>query len=234
MARLARRSAGEQVGALADRLSDDLLALEETTFDACDRTLGRAASAARSRYDAAWRSGKDARAVSANAALLRDLTRMHSVAVQSCEKHVRALADEALRLSMGAVADELGLCEQSLANRYYGVADAAMALAGPAVQGLAEARMTAYADSAASARAAWLVDAKKQMMLSAQRDESQETAAQRLFRPDKNALLGNSGRGIWWRAVATLNGASRDVSIRLANQTRLAAMQAFNEVGALR
>lgn len=234
MARLARRSAGDRVAALADGLSDDLLALEERAFAACENEMGRAIGRARTRYESAWRAGKDARAVASNASLLRDLSGMHARAVVACRDHVRVLADDVLRLTLTSVAEELLLCEESLANRYAGLADAAIALAGPAVQGLAEVRMHAYDDSAAAARQQWAVEAKKQMLLSAQRDETQETSYQRLFRPDKNALIGNSGRGIWWRAVATLNGASRDVSIRLTNQTRLAAMQAFNEAGALR
>jgi hypothetical protein len=58
--------------------------------------------------------------------------------------------------------------------------------------------------------------------------EDQTKGAMRLFNAETNTLLGNGGRGVWYRASSGLKAAARDVSIRLASTTRTAAMEEFN------
>lgn len=218
--------------ARSDRLSDDLLALEEVAFDRCWATFQSAAKSALARYESAWRNGKDAKKVVANASLLNDLTRMHTAAVEACRPIAREMAEEALRLIMESIDDELLVCEATLAKRYEGTTKAAMLLAGPEFVGLVQARMEAFDQSVLGAKASWTTQAKRQMLLSSMREEDRDHAERRLFQAEARPMPGMAGRGVWWRAVPILNGSTRDVSIRLAGQVRIAAMKTFNEVGA--
>lgn len=234
-AQLARRSAGEQVIARAHRLSDDLLTLENQTFAAISAEFARTSGEAVEAFGAGWRRTKTApTGVAGDARMLARMAEENRRAGRKTLDTLAALAGQVVDLSLEAIAEELGWCEQTMTKKYAGVRDEAMARAREGADAVAEPRLAAYAATITMVTTAWSADAKKQLLLAAQYENDKAETTKRLFSPTPNGMQGNRGVGVWWRGPQTLNAEARDLSIRLSSQIRLATMVAFNEAGASR
>jgi hypothetical protein len=227
--RLGRRSAGEQVAARVVRLSDDLLTLEEACFVEIDTAFAEHVTAAGDAYAAAWRRAPvgfppgptDERLLSA-------LTGQHADCLSSTRGAVAGLAGQVRDLSLESIEEELGACEATLGKRFEGSAVAGARRARDRSDRLVTERLQDYEFAMMRGQQAFVEQVNAQMLLSRSYGEDQTKGAMRLFNAETNTLLGNGGRGVWYRASSGLKAAARDVSIRLASTTRTAAMEEFN------
>lgn len=232
---LARRSAGEQVIARSQRLSDDLLTLETQTFAAIRQEYAAAVGEAVEAFGAGWRRTKEPpKGIAGDARMLTRMAEANRRAGTKSKAAVVALADEVVTLALDSIADELAICERTLAQRYAGIRDEAVARARAGAETLVGPRLEAYDVVVRDSVTAWKADAKKQLLLAARYEDDKAEVTKRLFSPTPAAMKGNRGVGVWWRSTQWLNAEARDLSIRLSSQIRLATMAAFNEAGASR
>lgn len=233
--RLARRSAGEQVVARAQRLSDDLLTLEEAAFAAIDTAFVVGGTAAVALLDAAWAKAKQDTAALANDARFRDdLAVLHGQVLDATRATVAGLAGQVTSLSIDSIGDELALCEQTLGKKYGGLSAEAVVRMEQRTDGLTTLRLEAYEAALPRGQQAFLSGLLEQVQIARREGDGVDRIWKRLFNEKPNSLPGNGGRGIWWRASSGLHGAAQEVSIRLASTVRLAAMEEFNAAGATR
>jgi hypothetical protein len=230
--RLARRSAGSQVAARASALADDLLVLENDCFAAIDGCFADATAAVDRSLTQAWSRAKDDPvAFARDADLITTLLAGHATVLHGTRPHVAAMAGQARDLALEAIGDELLVCEQTLAQRYLGLAVEAVTAATDRSDDLVSDRLADYADALARGQVAFEEQIRQQVLIVGARGETLEHARRRVLSEKALSLPGNGGRGVWWRATSGLHAAAREVSIRLSGTVRLAAMQEFNAAG---
>ena len=230
--RLGRRSAGEQVVARAGRLSDDLLTLEENCFAAIDLLFEESVDHAADVFVRAWRRAKeDPKALTLDRTWQAAVGEIHAGVLAASRPPVAGLAAEVRHLSLESIGEEQTRCEETLAKRYVGIAVEAVKVATDRSDEVVSSRLEQYERALEAGQEAFQRQVNQQVLLSAQKAEDQTRVAKRLFNPEPNTLVGNGGRGVWWRASSGLKAAARDVSIRLSSEVRLAAMEEFNAAG---
>lgn len=235
MPRLARRSAGNQTGALAERLSDDLLAYEEASFeamrDALADGLGRGEKAWRG---AVRRSKGDVPAIASDAAFSLALTAAHREAVRSTADTVASLASISVSLSLESIEKELLLCERTLAGKYKGTTALAVAEVRPVASQISGQVGGLFGQAVDAAVLSFTGEVRRQCHFAVNAGDTADQLEARLFSESPVRRPGIGGRGLWWRSGTILNAAARAVSISAMNGARVAAMQAFNREGASR
>lgn len=222
MARLGRATAGRQVAALADRLSDRLAAAEDDCFaavaDAFDPGPAEKQIAGLLERATVKQVGQRKGTVPGLVAEQADCARAARAAVVGLSETATALARE-------SIVDELRLCERTLTGAYAG-------LAAEVADNLADVDVAAhlgdYDTAVDNAVDAFGTAVKVQFRAAADPDE----LLRRLFWPTPAGLRGFGGRGVWWRTTSTVEAAARAVSIQTANTVRLQGMDAFNVLGA--
>lgn len=232
--RLGRRSAGDRVLARAHRLSDDLLSEEETCFRLIGHEYDSRLIAGVRTFQQAWISTPDPALVAADRVMVGKIQTLQRDAAQAARDHVTVLAGKARDMALAAIGDELAVCEETLAVRYRGVAEAAVMVAKETVDDLLIARMVAFTDTSQWSVGQFAAILDEQLNLGSLYREEEKQVQDRVFSARPVNLKGRSGRGVWWSATSDLNRAARDVSIRLSSQVRMAAMAGFNEVGGKR
>jgi hypothetical protein len=223
--RLARRSAGADILARAQRLSDDLLLVEEDTFarnaealtDVSPRIVRLAtqhADPAKLLGDSKWKAS---------------VRRLVAAVAETGVEGANALLEATWLMSVESVRQELTLCEQTLAARYRGCADLGVGLALDALDDAVAAKQQ-YLEGAADyvlTSVSTLIG--QQLGYATIRHEPADLFAARLVSPTPVNAPGCGGRGVLWRTVSAMNLAARTASIDLMNLARTTAMAGMNE-----
>lgn len=234
MARLARRSAGSRVAARAQRLADDLLIVEEQCFEEIAALVARGAVPARKAVRKSLTATDELASLASNAALARELQRLHINSTRRVFPVVRALFSSTADASVESMKDELGWCEATLGKKHRGLADAAVTFASGQVGELVEQAMDAFEPVAVEQAVVFGQESHKQMLLARQYEDTTDDLLARLFETEPVRRPGITGRGVWMRTASALNARTRLSSISLMNAVRVTAMMAFNEYGARR
>lgn len=219
MPRRARRSAGAEVAASAERFSDQTLDLEEAAFERIAAVYDDAASQVATEL-------RQARNTSPSS----DVWLVVAVLLAAAESETATILDELLAATIlaavAAIAVELGLVEDTLATDAEGVAALAMSTVDAQAH-IEAARERARAELArVTAAAAEDVDRVQRQVHARGGDRAE--LIDRLTGTDVRRP-GQTGRGIVRRPATAAQQAGRAVSIEADNQTRETAMQAFND-----
>lgn len=235
--RLARRSAGSHVLARAQRLSDETLAVEKQCSAAVGRVLAARVGVATEAFGAGWKRSKDdPKALIRDARMMARITEAHGRVLKQAQPLIEDATRQVLGMAVESIGEELRWCEKTLAQRYGGITDEALARVQMSIEdgGWMDARLTAIGQAVPRAGVTFEREAKRQVQFSGQYGDTQAAARGRLFSQIPNRLLGNSGLGIWWRTAYDLDAVITEASITVQSQVRTAAMAAFNEAGASR
>lgn len=223
MPRRDARSAGAEVFAHAERLSDDLLAVEESAFRALSATwaehvpdLDRAAA----RLPSSVLVGVDD--------LRAAVGRTWEALTDQAAPIARGLLDEACALALASISQELAAIESTFSVRDRGLAEPAASVAGDAVEGLVAAAVEAWDRAMLVVLGQLLDDVEEQVRMAALSKEDPAQVAPRLTSESPIQRQGNAGRGVWWRAWSSACASLRAISIDLTNSVRTRAIQAMN------
>jgi hypothetical protein len=228
--RRARRSAGADVLARAERFSNELLVEEEACFAAIGFVFAAGLPDALIAVDKGWRRAKaSAKALAADVEVLTSLLSLTADATTLSVPIVAGLASKTVDLSLEAISDELDICEATVGTRYAGVATEGVEQARDAAVGIVTKVLAKYEDVATSIAENMRGEYEHQMRVAALYEEPKEKVYARLFSTEALKLPANGGRGLWWRPTTGLSAAARNVAISLANEVREAAMNGMND-----
>lgn len=231
-AKTGRATAGKQVLAAVRAFSDDLLVDEERAFLDIDRGFRAALPAASKALDRSLaRAGGNVSRLRSNTTLRNALLAGQREASERAAAVIGALYATAAGRAYDAIEKELVICEGTLGPRFKGTAAAAVSL---------------VRDGDDTALTQWVQDTVGQDATQARDEFQRDVAAQisaesggtadparlvaRILSEKPLGYRGHTGVGVWWRPASTLRATARGVSIGVANEVRMASMEAFNQV----
>lgn len=225
--KLGRATAGKRVHKLAAQFSQSLAVDEDKTFELIDIEFARSVAPMKTRVKAALAKvdGEPSR-LTVSSPITSTLRNTHASAMARTDRLVVALAVIAHQKAEDAIRDELLVCEQTLSPTFEGTAEDAIGRMGRTRKSRIERHMSSYR-KAVGTRSADFAGLVVQQYREA---VNERTLLLRLFSIDPAGLRGFGGRGIWWQSVTEVRANVRAVSIGVANDARLDAMKAFNEV----
>lgn len=230
----ARRSAGNAVLALVERLSDDLLVEEQAAFVGIEVPFGqRQADVDAVIVSTLKRHGLDG--LNEDGDWLARLSSMCGEAILACDQAVLALHERAWDLTRESVQDQLLICEASAAKRMSGIALDGCASADEVRADLLSEATRGWAEGRVSALQTLGYEVARQIDMAVLYDKaSPDRTLGRFTSPDALHIQGCSGRGAWWRPVATLQRYARESAIALSNRITSVAVTGMNESAAAR
>ena len=219
MPRRARRSAGAEVAASAEALSDTTLDLEEQAFAQIAEVYDRlAADVAAALEEAPLDAPSD------------DVWVLIAVMVAAAEGRnveiVNGMLAATLGAALAAIAVELAVIESTLSDDFDGAA--AVALAQISAEQLIDDAQRAYAEAARQITGRTLADIEDAEAAWRTRKEDRAALIDRLTGTDVRRP-GQSGRGIVRRPSTPAQQKAREVSIDSGNLGRETAMELFND-----
>lgn len=228
--RLARRSAGRQVTALAEALSDSTLVDEEAAFVELIRPFEVNEAAARRALDRAWQaSGGNPNLLASDHRLRFDLMQLMADSLAPSTGVLSACISMTSKKGVESVGAELQVIEQTFSKRYAGVAREASARAMQLLPETVSVTTEQWRVRLEDVMQAWVDELQRQLRFAALYGDTKEQVTLRLFKREPNSLKGNSGRGVWWRPITRLQSSCRAGSIDTMNRLREAAMGLMNE-----
>lgn len=223
MPRPARRSAGVDIRALAGRLSDRLLVEETRAFAEIDLAFMDGLT----RAVVGFQSHPTVTMLVSPAfadRFERDTRRALLATVEAVER----LVDRSVAAAVRSILKELTICEEAGPRRARGTAMKGATEAGQDREALVRDALASYQEGFDTVAAAARIQALEQVGIVIARSESRAQLQDRLFSPTPLGVIGNGGRGVWWRTPATLKAMARARSIDAVNVTRLTAMRGMN------
>lgn len=233
VARLARKTAGQRVARRAQRLSDDLLVVEEQCFADVAAVILQGAVAAQRKFLSVITSDDKVAGAAANAALRQELGASHLELIGGVTGRVRTLLEVTADATIESLGEELLWCEGTLAKKYAGVAESTMAWLKKSRDDFVAAGLVSYVGVGSDSTAEFDREMTRQLLLARQYGDTPEQAASRLFAP-KVSRPGVGGRGVWLRSGSWVNEYARRSSVSVMNGLRTSGMAAFNKHGAAR
>lgn len=228
MPRLERRSAGDKVQARAERLSDELLVEEHGTFALFEVAFAERYPNALRQVESAYRRGLEL--------ALRDsrmTERVQGIVESACSDATDAMSDLLVRASemvLESMATELTYCEQTLAQKYKGVAMRGVQAATMAAPAMRDQSLDRFREKTVQTVLWWRGDWTDALRFAVMNKEPMEVLERRLFSTEPlRGVLGHSGRGVWWRPPGSLSRWAREVEFDLVNEIRTMAIARMNE-----
>jgi len=200
-------------------LSDDLLQVEEETLAAIQGVFAAALPSVGRRVR------DDPLAV---VDLLRDL-------LPESAGPVASMLDRAAEMTLRSLDDEMRAIEACFGKRYAGVAETGIDSTEADRQSMTENALEQYAASLLPIVEGFRVGVEEQVAMHDLYDDGDKALlVARFVSPEPLRLMGNSGRGIWWRPMSGAQMAARACSIGLVNALRSATIENVNRASAAR
>lgn len=231
MPQLARRSAGDGVLDLTERLSDDLLVEEHAAFIQIEVPF-----AARAEYIGRLTVAAIDKIGIPNMPTARRWRTLVMEEAAGCRAEagpaLAGLLERSADLALDSVDAQLRLCEETVSKKYAHITDEAIRFAEDQRDAVMQQARIAFAAAEVQAGLQFATDLDEQVQMATLFDvDNPDRLAARMVHVEPLRAVGLSGRGVWWRQVATLQRHAREVSIAMVNLIIEAAMTGFNEAG---
>lgn len=224
--KLGRGTAASRISTRLRRLDSRLQSAEVSYFRACQSEFAQPVDV----FDAAAKRAKnDPTRLKNDARLMNQTEAVLEQALANSRKLAVDHADLAVRETLTCLLDEMEWCERTLAARYATVGAQAVAQAMGAVDGIRDSALGVYDDATRKIQASFVSDARSKMFVAISRDETVVDIRRRWFSREPLRMHGQSGRGVWWQSLSSVQGSGQAVGIAITNSLREEAMVGFND-----